>query len=374
MATTRNPRNTRKSPVNLTPAQKKRLFELLNGSFGQSPNLALRAVGIDEQMLRQCVSLPEGELTAADILHALADEVRAVKLVQATHGKRLDDYDENLAEIASGLNRLEGGTGALARRVAEIESVIGSEQFVSALQAGQSGGAKSFIHSLRQSGTSDHDIREALGVMRLTDDDTDDLDLSDAQAFHELATSFLAFRRTTDEALNRHGQTLYGVDGQPGLVEQVGSLEQRHTSLSQRFSEVVGSSQPGPAAWITGLVVLLVSWFLFSRKAWLVVSTGTSSGVTVNSTGELPLNNWYYQGLVAMCLGLVAMAIVWGLQRGYSRSRSYVSTTSTSAPAPAYAPVRAGRTADATAVIPPVPPAPAEVRAQVAASQQPNNA
>lgn len=345
----RTPSNNRPSPVNLTPAQKTRLRELLNGNFASQPDLAFRAVGVTEDRVRQSLNLPEGELTTDRVLSALIG--------------RVDTIEANVAEVASSVNRLRTDVSTLARRIealphgSVVSTVLGSPAVTN---------SKTFINALQQGGMDDEEIK---GVFAIIGDEG--IDLTDAQAFAELTTSFHAFRAATNATLTDHGARLNAHDrilGPEGtnitsLTGRVNHVEHAHDELKQ---SIVVSSRISPAAWFTGLTVFLLSWFMFSRKNWLVISTGTSSGSTVTSTGELPLNSWYYQGLVSLCLGAFAMAIVWGLQRNRARSTTS-SSTRTNTQVPVYAPVRVAAPADATLVYPPISPAPAAVRAQVAA-------
>ena len=362
------PRTPRPTPVHLTPAQKNRLRELLNGSFSSAPNLALRAVGIDEALLRQCISLPEGELATADILHALADEVRAVKTVQATQARRLDEHGKAIAGLKPALTAAHGKADALDRRIKALESIIGTPRFAAALEAGVNGGRKSFIKALRDAKVTDEHIREVLVLV----DDGNEVDMTDEQLFGQLFESVRSTRAdltTLTGRVDDHARIL-GPEGTniTSLRGRVTHVEHAHDELKQ---SIVVSSRISPAAWFTGLTVFLLSWFMFSRNNWVVDSVTKINGADIHTIGELPMNHWWYQAVMSGFIGLVAFAIIWGMQRNRVRSATS-SSTRTNTQVPVYAPVRVAAPADATLVYPPITPAPAAVRAQVAA--QSNNA
>lgn len=291
-------------PVNLTDRQRARLRELL--SFLPLP-VAMKAMGVSEDSVRATFDLPDGPLDPNKVLAALASKVVEHDEQLTAHGKQFDRvryvqdaHEQALTGMKPAINGAHAKADALKAKVEQLG--IGIDTLLKALQAGEIGGDKSFLETLRSNGVSDTDIKAALGVM-------DELELTNAQAFAELTTSFLAHRRTTDEALNQHGQTLYGNgDDQPGLVGRMGHVEEAVEWAHTRIDASRDIHVRRRLTWWSLLAIpaFALTWWIVSNA----VSSGPIMGVGAQSKTQLGSVSIGISWLLTLGLSLIAAGVV----------------------------------------------------------------
>lgn len=169
-----------------------------------------------------------------------------------------------------GLVRATRGVQSAHRRVGALEQLTELidgrvDVLETALQAATSGGNKAFLTSLRNAQVDDETLSRVLVIVR---EEGQALDMTDAELFTELLTSFAAFQATLtehgerlnehDTALTQHGQQITGLrTDHDALANQVGFTKK---------NLVV------PA--IVGVVVALLWWWKDFHGSLVPLNTG----------------------------------------------------------------------------------------------------
>lgn len=266
----------------------------------------------------------------------LTGRVTSLEDKMKVFGGKLDDQDaainahENVIgqitqvltdpKFKGGLPRTYQGMQSAHRRISVLER---------ALKMGQAGGYKAFIAVLRQANVTDQQLNDALGIMRGVQGLDD---LTDAELFAELTTSYISFVATTRDTLTRQGEDIDVlkrrvdvVDGPNGAIaricqqldamnEDFGMLPDAFEAQNRLFRRVLNSEAKITRRVTRKGAILSIVAFL---GVWLtVLMTGNNVRGAVFGTGAEAKRqigtytiNLHY-GWIGFALGLIVAAIV----------------------------------------------------------------
>lgn len=296
--------------------------------IGTNLKFALTVTGLKEETVRSVLGIAEDiELTHDTVLEYLVLNASMVNtkldVIIADQNKLAADVDKTKRKtnvVIKGHNRLNDKVNRMEaaqiedhdvlhtealRRITRLEETLG-ENLAGALQAGTIGGNKSFIVHLRETGTSDAEIRDALVI--LADNGDDELDRTNEEMFGEFLTAFISLRRT----VNEHTTQIENLDRRVAASETTSNNRWSAVRDWQANGIIETEEKISKMAWVLAVVVGVIVWFLF----WQVIPL-TTGGEVIGSEGDSvgTFTGNFSMGWLGLAMGLLSGAVILAIGR-----------------------------------------------------------